>query len=176
MAKRRIITKLKIDEISGVDRPCQQGAVVTIMKRREDDAPIIKLKEPPMDFERTVDAIRARDKCSRTAALSKARQESPESFLAYRDGPSKQDKKADYDELIEAATRKGVPAAIASQQVLTEYGASPDLARVEKKTRVVGEFMMQVDSVMAEKRCSRTAAMSEVRKRAPRLFEQLQEV
>lgn len=36
MAKRkRILDKIKLTEISGVDRPCQQGARVAIMKRAE---------------------------------------------------------------------------------------------------------------------------------------------
>ena len=33
MAKRRILHKLKLTEISAVDRPCQEGARMTIMKR-----------------------------------------------------------------------------------------------------------------------------------------------
>lgn len=37
MAKRRILTALKISELSGVDRPCQEGALVSIMKRVCDD-------------------------------------------------------------------------------------------------------------------------------------------
>ena len=35
--KRRILRTLKIDEISGVDRPAQEGARAVIMKRVEDD-------------------------------------------------------------------------------------------------------------------------------------------
>lgn len=34
--KRRILEDLKITEISGVDRPCQEGAIVTLMKRAPD--------------------------------------------------------------------------------------------------------------------------------------------
>lgn len=33
MSRRRILEKLELTEISGVDRPCQEGAKVTIMKR-----------------------------------------------------------------------------------------------------------------------------------------------
>lgn len=36
MAKRRILHKLKMTEISAVDRPCQEGAKMTIMKRADD--------------------------------------------------------------------------------------------------------------------------------------------
>lgn len=33
--KRRVLEKIKISEISAVDRPCQEGATVRIMKRQE---------------------------------------------------------------------------------------------------------------------------------------------
>ena len=36
--KRRILRRLKINEISGVDNPCQQGAVVTLLKRAPEPA------------------------------------------------------------------------------------------------------------------------------------------
>ena len=36
MPRRRILEKLKITEISGVDRPAQEGARVTIMKREQE--------------------------------------------------------------------------------------------------------------------------------------------
>lgn len=39
---KRILHKLKLTEISGVDRPCQEGALVTIMKR---DQRLDKLQE-----------------------------------------------------------------------------------------------------------------------------------
>ena len=35
--KRRILEKLKLEEISGVDRPAIEGATVAIMKRAIDD-------------------------------------------------------------------------------------------------------------------------------------------
>jgi hypothetical protein len=34
--KRRILRKLQLNEISAVDNPCQQGALMTIMKREDD--------------------------------------------------------------------------------------------------------------------------------------------
>lgn len=37
MPKRRILEKIKLTEISGVDKPCQEGALVTIMKRADDE-------------------------------------------------------------------------------------------------------------------------------------------
>ena len=40
--KRRIMRKLRIDEISGVDVPAQAGARNLIMKRRDGGAPPIK--------------------------------------------------------------------------------------------------------------------------------------
>lgn len=37
MKRRRVLEKLKLTEISGVDNPCQEGARMVIMKRAEDD-------------------------------------------------------------------------------------------------------------------------------------------
>src|SRR5262249_52882773 len=42
MAKRRILHKIKLEEISGVDRPCQEGARMTIMKRADDDVTLLQ--------------------------------------------------------------------------------------------------------------------------------------
>ena len=47
--KRRILRKLKITEISGVDRPCQEEARVTIMKRHEPEDRFVT--DDPSDFE-----------------------------------------------------------------------------------------------------------------------------
>lgn len=44
--KRRVLEKLKLTEISGVDRPCQQHATVAIMKRAADDAADFAKKLP----------------------------------------------------------------------------------------------------------------------------------
>ena len=80
--QRRIIRKLKITEISGVDNPCQEGARMTIMKRAE--APLTAMTA----FDQRVTEIQQSDGCSRVQAMSKARQEFPTDFDIYQSGGS----------------------------------------------------------------------------------------
>lgn len=54
MAKKTIMRALKINEISGVDVPAQQGALVSIMKRAEGDAGSV-LKSKPIVVEANVE-------------------------------------------------------------------------------------------------------------------------
>ena len=109
MPKRRILEKIEIDEISGVDRPAQEGALVTIMKRQEptmnklndleDFVLVLRDKvdvlnktladraervRPSPDFDEVVAAIRKRDGCSGTAAMSEARKRHPDLFKAFQ--------------------------------------------------------------------------------------------
>lgn len=187
--KRRILEKIKISEISGVDRPAMPHAVVAIMKRVRDQipappiaAPIEKQEPPPMTFEQTVSAIQRRDNCSGTEALSKARKEHPDAFETFRGiRPKKSTKKTDddeddFDELVEREKARGTPGAIAGQRVLQKYGATPDAARIQKSASATADFMAEVDTVMIAKRLTRTAAMSEVRRNHPDLFAKYQEV
>jgi hypothetical protein len=130
--KRRIIQKFKIDEISGVDRPCQQGAIVAIMKRDPTTDTADRRKELPMDFNRT------------------------------------------YDDLIQAEVRAGAPLAVAGQRVLQKYGAHANPTRLRKASGATEEFLAEVEAVKMEKRCSRTAALQEARRRHPDLYEAYQ--
>jgi hypothetical protein len=112
--KKRVLEELKIDEISGVDNPCQEGARVTIMKRREDkmdteelegavtdlsarvehlhkavEAAQVRLDKKPStlsasDFEVKASEIRKRDACSHTEAFAKARKEHPNLYAVYQ--------------------------------------------------------------------------------------------
>jgi uncharacterized Ntn-hydrolase superfamily protein len=52
---RRILHKLKLTEISGVDRPCQEGARVTIMKRNVD--PVLALQDRVEKLKDSVDQV-----------------------------------------------------------------------------------------------------------------------
>ena len=108
--KRRILEKIKIDEISGVDRPCQSGAVVALLKREtepqmnyhalEDSLLVLKDKfdvlnknlaaraeRAPPDFDAVAATIQRRDNCSGLEAFTKARAEAPAAFAAYN-GPN----------------------------------------------------------------------------------------
>ena len=116
--KRRILEKIVLTEISGVDRPCQEGARVAIMKRKEPNMNTEELEGSVIDleaqvahlnkkietavhvepkqpiyikFENTVAEIRKRDNCSRTAALAKARAGNPDGFTVYNCGDTNTD-------------------------------------------------------------------------------------
>lgn len=85
MAKRRrILHKLRIDEISGVDSPAVEGALVTLMKRADDDP---EKEQPMMDFDAHVSEIAKREHCSTTQAMKLARKQHPEAFAAYQAHP-----------------------------------------------------------------------------------------
>lgn len=45
MAKKRILTDFRLDKISAVDNPCQEGARVAIIKRKEDNMDTVTKKE-----------------------------------------------------------------------------------------------------------------------------------
>lgn len=45
MPKKRILTNFRLDKISAVDNPCQEGARVAIIKRKEDSMDTISKKE-----------------------------------------------------------------------------------------------------------------------------------
>ncbi len=174
--KRRILEEIKIDEISGVDKPAQQHALVTIMKRAPEgieDTPN-KQKEPPMQFDQTVETIRKRDNCSRTEALRKARFEAPDSFAAYRDSASN-GSELSYAELVQAELDSGAPYAVAGQRVLQKFGVRPNAPLIQKAQDATAGFMAKVSTVMADTSCSRTAAMREVRKRHPDLYNAFQD-
>ena len=107
--RRRILEKIKIDEISAVDKPAMEDALVTIMKRAEptmnylndlEDAVLVlrdridvlnktladrpERARPSQDFDEVVAAIRKRDNCSGTAAMSEARKSHPALFAQYQ--------------------------------------------------------------------------------------------
>jgi len=183
MPKRRILEKLKITEISGVDRPCQEGARVTIMKREdpkvnklhalEDRVLVLKNRAdaltehlanraepaaPIPDFDTVVASIPKRDNCSGTQAFTKARREAPDAFAAFNrlvpKKPAKEDD--DFDDLVEA-------------------GKDKHRQRVSKSANATADFMSAVDATMIAKRCSRTEALTAARKSNPKLFAAYQE-
>jgi hypothetical protein len=155
MPKKRILEKIRIDEISGVDSPAQQGAAVTIMKRQE----------PPMN---RLNALEDR------ALELKDRADTLGQTLAARAQPAPPSQ--DFDALVAAEIAKGCPASVAGQRVVMRYGTRPDASRVNKSASVTADFMAEVDAVMIAKRCSRTEALTEARKRNPELFARYQAV
>ena len=188
--RRRIMRKLKITELSCVDRPAQAGAVATIMKRedtarpnyadiwcREQDA-LEKAAEMP--FEDTVIEIQKRDDCDRTAAMTRARLEHPDAWAAYsgREVPVAKGKggdKAKWDmEVAGEQARTGCSAAEAARRVRR---SKPDLAIGKAITEPPERFqdemaktkwLRTVAEIQSRDRCSNTAAMIRNSSRKPR--------
>ena len=59
---------------------------------------------------------------------------------------------------------------------MLNYGTRPDASRVSKSASATADFMAEVDATMMAKRCSRTEALTEARKRNLELFAKFQEV
>jgi hypothetical protein len=174
--RRRILRKIRIDEISGVDWPCQEGAIVTIMKR-DPSAEVDKIREPTMSFEQRVAEIGTRENCSSTQALAKARRQYPEEFNAYNAVLNKAGSNDDFDALVEAQICKGCPTrTIAAQRVLQLYGAKPDTAAILKSEGAGSDFQTAVRSIQKRDACSRSEAASRARVEHPDLFAAYQEV
>jgi hypothetical protein len=197
--RRRILEKLKLTEISGVDNPCQEGARVAIMKRKEPnmndtenllegalidlEAQVVDLNkkidvavhaEPKQpihinEFENTVVEIRKRDGCSRTDALVKARAENPNGFAAYNSDNTPQD----FAALVAEEIRKGCPAAVAAQRVGLKY-PSAAASVIEKAGK--HPFEKVVDAIMEQDGCSRAEAMARARKKESAKFASYQGV
>ena len=108
----KVVRRLKLNEISVVDNPAQEGALARIMKRDTEQEPnMAKLTKAQAaahgsrtfaynllkaeaekdlaitaEFEKCVNEIRKRDKCNHRDALRTARFEYPEEFAAYQAG------------------------------------------------------------------------------------------
>ena len=110
-----------------------------------------------------------------TIARTKARREHPDFWNAYRTNPVV--KSGNFDALVEREMCSGrLPRAVAAQRVITKYGAAPNANQIARRENSVADFMAAVNQVMIEKHCSRSAAMSEARRRHPDKFAAYQEV
>ena len=97
------------------------------------------------------------------------------SWNAYRTHPVV--KSGNFDALVEREMCSGrLPRAVAAQRVITKYGAAPNANQIARRENSVADFMAAVNQVMIEKHCSRSAAMSEARRRHPDKFAAYQEV
>jgi hypothetical protein len=193
MKRKRILDKLVLTEISGVDRPCQEGAHVAIMKRKETtmdevqelegavldlEARVQELNKKTTqphapiavnDFETTVTEIRKRDNCSRTDALVKARAENPNGFAAYNSDNTPND----FDALMAAEIAKGAPASVARQRVGLKFPNAA--ATLIAKTSGKHPFESVVDAIQEQAGVTRTVAMSRARRKEPAKFQHYQE-
>jgi hypothetical protein len=201
MAKRRrILEKLMINEISGVDRPCHEGARVAIMKRAESDD---RQTETDMDVEGLEG--RANDLEAQIAHLTKAlaavgqrNRLSAEDFeqavaeIRKRDNCSRTDAlakarkeapeafatycdgstNADFNALVAEEIAKGCPPAVAAQRVSLRY---PDAAATVITKQDKHPFEKVVDAIMEQDGVTRSVAMARARKKEPVKFAAYQE-
>src|SRR5215212_1516165 len=138
--------------------------LVELSKRLDQDNPpgpqFAEVARPVLEFDDTVASIRSRDSCSRVQAMAKARRENPEGFAAYAHGPIGED----FATLVEKEIRKGCAPNVAAQRVALQHPAVA--TEIGKGVSVaMTDFALAVDRTVIEKKLSRTAAMSEVRKR-----------
>jgi hypothetical protein len=147
--KRRILREFRIAEISAVDRPAQEGALMAIMKRaddeQEDDEMELRKIASFDSFEAAVAAIAKREGCQRHVAFSKAANAFPALLDAYR--------------------REG------SERVAK---AADDLARRRAKPAAATHFDRIVDGIMDRDKVSRSAAMSKARQENPDAYRAMQ--
>jgi hypothetical protein len=174
MAKRRVLEKLIINEISGVDAPCQEGASVAILKRENPTMTDQQQTQPSQlesriiefnkvlaavteeaakadvaaiekSFAQTVSEIQKRDNCTAQAAMTKARFENKVGFAQYQAG----DTDADFDALVAAEIQKGSPPSVAAQRVGLKYPAAA-AAVIAKQGKT--PFEKLVDAIMDQSR------------------------
>ena len=86
------LSNIELDEVSLVDKPANEGAKILLFKRANPDRQKVdkrdrrrKVRQPSRTpFDKCVDDIRQRDRCSRLQALQKARLEHPKAFAAHQ--------------------------------------------------------------------------------------------
>jgi hypothetical protein len=183
--RKRVLEKLIITEISGVDRPCQEGAFAAIMKREpileraassieksqhHFAAAIAKYNEhhDAMGRFASVAELQKRDNCTAQAAMTKARFENQVGFANYQSNATNDD----FDALLEKEIAKGSPPSVAAQRVGLKY---PNAAAAVIAKREKHPFEKVVDAIMQQDGCSRSEAMSRARKKEPVKYHYYQE-
>jgi hypothetical protein len=143
------------------------------------------------EWDDCVDAIQARDHCSRTTALQTARRERPDLYQRYQQwfsGTSAQNQQAtrsatdsafksrapSFESLVADEIRKGCNEVVAKQRVLQLYGnGAPPSYLVTKGTSAVARLQALVEKVAYEEGCSLTEAQQIVRDERPDLVKLL---
>jgi hypothetical protein len=198
MAKRRrILEKLVINEISGVDFPCQEGAGVAIMKRKatnmneEVEGQMIDLEariehltktlatvtdkaEAKKDFD-PFKRVRVTDFEQTVAEIQKrdactateAMAKARKENAAGFANYQANETNADFDSLVAAEIAKGCAPSVAAQRVGLKY-PNAAAAMIAKKDK--HPFEKLVDAIMEQDGVTRSVAMSRARKQEPVKF------
>lgn len=107
--RRRVMRRFRINEISGVDKPAQEGARITILKRAEADDMDEKVKKQLEDQQKTIDDLTKLTKGLQTiVTLGASEREHYDSLPGNREKAEFLSKSADEQKVIvtEAAAEK----------------------------------------------------------------------
>jgi hypothetical protein len=143
-------------------------------------------------FDRLVEHVQERDGCSKAQAMSRARQEYPDTFESYQsflsDSPTSEQhaRRAgrgvgksmpeDYESLVAAEIRKGNPWRVAEQKVVNLHGSSALSNRMIKRNgpSVTAEFAKRADQILWDTpNIDRCEALRRLRKAQPWLYSAL---
>jgi hypothetical protein len=198
--KKRILEALRISEISGVDRPAQEGARVAIMKRNETQESKMEVEElegAVIDLEARMAHLNKALEAANVKPKSKDVEAKPDfattvAEIRKRDNCSRTEAlvkarkeqpesfaaysagptNADFDKLVEAEIAKGVAPSVAAQRVGLRHPEAT-AAAIAKQDR--HPFLKLVDNIQEQDGCSRAVAMSRARKKSPEKFFSYQE-
>jgi hypothetical protein len=161
MAKRRrILEKLIINEISGVDHPCQEGAQVAIMKRKASNTMNDELEGSVLDLEARIQAL-----TKAVAAVTDKKDFDPFKRVGVPDFDStvSEIRKRDNCSRTEALAK----ARVENPQAFEEYQNVDVVGEVIAKASGRHPFEKVVDAIMEQDGVSRSVAMSRARKKEP---------
>lgn len=129
--RRRVMAAMKLDEISSVDRPAQEGATAVLLKR--DANP-----NQPADFSAACAMLRKRSpSLSRTDAMIEAKRAFPKLYAEYQaQGVAKQDDAADKGERDGAAR----PAAAAFKSLADQIQSRDQCSRTQALQKAAREM------------------------------------
>jgi hypothetical protein len=201
MAKRRVLEKLIINEISGVDNPCQENARVAIMKRENNmteqtedqllDGQLLDLEAKLMEFNKVLAAVGEAAEEADKAAIEQSFEQKVEEIrkrdnCSRTDALSKARKEApedfasycgdgptpmDFDILVASEIQKGCVPAVAAQRVGLKY---PEAAAAMIAKASKHPFEAVVDTIMARDNCNLATAMKRARREQPVKFHHYQ--
>ena len=175
--KRRVLEKLKLTEISGVDRPAQESAHVAIMKRKDDtmddqtpiegiaelEGAVLDLEAQVADLTKRLAEADAKLKIDPFKRLGSVDFEQTVTEIRKRDNCTR-------TEALSKARRENPEGFEEFQGVEAEADTPAIIAKAGKTP-----FEHLVDQIMSDEKVTRSVAMSRARKKEPAMFGHYQE-
>jgi hypothetical protein len=144
----------------------------------------------PHKFDALVDHVQNRDSCTRSEAMSRARQEYPDTYASYQDfqaaSPTTEQESRrligkssgpqTFEGLVSEQMRKGVTEEIARVRVINQYGSTALRDRDFAKRvgdDVADQFHKRAEDLWLDSECSRTDALRAARLAHPNLYNAL---